>query len=134
MKLEFWEGEPWVVLRLAAGESPEPEIAAHCLAVIRTPEETTLVIPASLPGPNTAECSPPWGCFRVAGCLDFEMVGVLAKLTGILAAAEVPVFVLSSYDTDYVLIPEPQRWRARDVLLAAGYSAGTFSGQFPEIP
>lgn len=40
----------------------------------------------------------------VEGPLDFEMVGVISEITTALAKAEIPVFVISTYDTDYILV------------------------------
>ena len=45
-----------------------------------------------------------WRAFRVAGPMAFTLVGVLARLTGTLAAAGIPLFAVSTFDTDYVLV------------------------------
>ena len=45
-----------------------------------------------------------WRAFRIEGVLDFSLVGILAKLTGILAERKIPVFAVSTYNTDYLLI------------------------------
>ena len=41
---------------------------------------------------------------RIEGVLDFSLVGILAKVTGILAERQIPVFAVSTYNTDYLLI------------------------------
>lgn len=43
---------------------------------------------------------------RVEGSLDFALVGILARLTGLLAEEKIPVFVVSTFDTDYLLVEE----------------------------
>ena len=58
-----------------------------------------------------------WRCLRVAGTLDFGLVGVLAALLGPLAAAGVSVFVVSTFDTDYVLVRDTQLEEATAALL-----------------
>ena len=62
-----------------------------------------------------------WRCLRVKGPLDFSLVGILAELSGHLARAGVPIFAVSTYNTDYVLIRAPHESAARKALLAAGY-------------
>jgi len=57
----------------------------------------------------------------VAGPLDFALVGVLASLLGPLQRAGVSVFVLSTYDTDYLLVKEKQLARAMSALRDAGH-------------
>jgi len=62
-----------------------------------------------------------WRCLQVAGPLDFSMVGVIASLTGILAAANISVFVISTFDTDLLLVKQGDLEAAVDVFAAAGH-------------
>jgi mannose-6-phosphate isomerase-like protein (cupin superfamily) len=62
--------------------------------------------------------------WRIAGELDFEMVGVLARITGALAARAVPAMAISSFQTDYILVGEADHDAARDALLSAGFAVG----------
>ena len=72
--------------------------------------------------PETAiQSEPGWSCFRIAGRLDFGLVGVLAGITHVLAEAQISVFAVSTYLTDYVLIREVECKRAAGALEAAGY-------------
>ena len=57
-----------------------------------------------------------FAAMRIIGTLDFAMVGVLAKLTSALAVANVPVFVISTFDTDYLLVRETDRALATNAL------------------
>jgi len=59
---------------------------------------------------------------RVDGTLSFEATGVLSSLTAPLAAARVPIFVISTHDTDYVLVPASRLARAVEALREAGHS------------
>jgi hypothetical protein len=59
---------------------------------------------------------------RVNGTLPFTLIGVLASLTRPLAEASVPVFVVSTYETDYLLVPAAQIGRAAEALRKAGHS------------
>lgn len=59
---------------------------------------------------------------RVAGQLDFSLVGILARMTGALAGADIPVCAVSTYDTDYLLIKARNMDSALKALEAAGCS------------
>ena len=85
------------------------------LSITRTEAELSIVAAeAAVPSEVTAERG--WAAMRVVGKLDFSIVGVLAKLTGILAAAEISCFAISTYDTDYILVKEGDADRAAHAL------------------
>ena len=67
------------------------------------------------------EVSEGWSCIEVIGPLDFSLIGVLADLTTVLAGAEIGVFVCSTYDADFVLVPESDLEAAVGALKRAGY-------------
>jgi hypothetical protein len=93
----------YCVWRLAA-DAPPPSIeSGNFLSVTRTPDELSIVSLSSEVPPE-AKAESGWCCLRVEGPLPFEMTGVLAALSAPLAVAEVPIFVLSTYDTDYLLV------------------------------
>jgi len=87
----------------------------------RTDEELSLVCPTEqVPSGATAR-EDGWRAFRVRGQLDFSLVGVLAKLSAVLADRGIGIFVVSTFDTDYVLTKERNLERALAALRAAGY-------------
>ena len=88
--------------------------------LIGYPEELTIVCSQSVVPPE-CQSSLGWRCFRITGTLDFDVVGVIAKLGELLANAEIPIFVISTYDTDYVLMPGAKQPAAARVLENAGY-------------
>jgi uncharacterized protein len=85
-----------------------------------TTEEVSILCPEE-EAPLAARAEPGWRAFRVRGPLDFSLVGVLAALTGALAAAGIPVFVLSTFNTDYVLVQGEHCEAACLVLAEAGH-------------
>ena len=91
------------------------------LALVRTPEETSVVCAADA-APAGAQRSGPWRAFRVAGTLEHDLTGVLASLARPLADAGVPIFALSTYDTDYALVPAERIGDASEALLSAGHT------------
>ena len=70
-----------------------------------------------------------WRALEVAGPLDFSMIGVLASLTARLAQAQVSVFVISTYDTDYVLVRAAQLDPAIDALRGDAHNVHTGTGE-----
>ena len=70
----------------------------------KTDEEVSLVCPSSCVPPDAVAVEAGWRAFRIDGILDFGLVGVLADITGALARAGISVFVISTYNTDYVFI------------------------------
>lgn len=62
-----------------------------------------------------------WRCIKVEGPLDFSMTGIIAGLSHELAKAEIPIFVVSTFDTDYLLVKERNLAEALVVLKKAGY-------------
>ena len=62
-----------------------------------------------------------WRAFVVEGQLDFSLVGILSELSATLAKAEIPIFALSTYDTDYILVKENHFDRAIAALREAGH-------------
>lgn len=100
----------WAVCRLppttplaAIGEGP-------FFSVTRTPDELSIVCREDR-APRAARVEAGWRLLQVEGPLAFTEVGVLAALAAPLADAGVPIFVVSTWDTDYLLIPR-DRWPA----------------------
>lgn len=120
MKLLVLE-EELAVARLDAGD-PTPAWAASgsLTSITRTAEELSVVCAAAAV-PASVQAERGWRCLRVAGRLDFSLTGVLASIAGPLAAANVSLFAISTYDTDYVLVRGENLAAAIDALSAAGH-------------
>lgn len=88
----------------------------------RTDGELSLVCPAADIPDNATVREDGWRAFRVAGTLDFSLVGILSELTGILARAGIGVFAVSTYDTDYILVRSENLDRALDALASSGHN------------
>ena|SRR5439155_6590242 len=112
---------PLAIVRLAPdADVPVWADRGPLTSVTRTPSELSVVC-AQEHVPPEVECERGWRALVVAGPLDFSLTGVLAALAQPLAEAEVPIFALSTYDTDYVLVREPQLDAAIEALAAAGH-------------
>ena len=87
----------------------------------RTDEELSLVCLTKDVPQRTIERSDGWRGFRIEGTLDFSLVGILSKLSAILAENEIGIFAVSTFNTDYILVEAENFEHAADVLAAAGY-------------
>ena len=103
-------------------EAPLPtwDAAVPFLSITRTAEELSVVCPeGSIPQGATSDAGR--RSLRVAGPLDFSLVGILSSVVIPLADAGRPVFAISTYGTDYLLMKEPTFDQAVAILLAAGH-------------
>ncbi len=92
-------------------------------SVTRTPDELSVVVEcAHVPGGVRHEG--PFVAFMVQGPLDFSLTGILARLSAPLADAGVPIFVLSTFDTDYVLVRSDHAEAAADTWRRVGVVVG----------
>lgn len=126
LELEWLPGR-FVVCRLPADAAlPEwtglqrgEDAPARLLSITRTERELSIVIDEAALPPDLNPATPVqrgFAAMRIVGTLDFGLVGVLARLTSALAAANVSVFVISTYDTDIILVREVDRERAEAAL------------------
>lgn len=87
----------------------------------KTDEELSLVCLTHDTPRQTIERDDGWKGFRIQGILDFSLIGILSKISKILADNKIGIFAVSTYNTDYILVKEESFQRAINVLLAAGY-------------
>lgn len=87
----------------------------------RTDEEISLVCRTADTPANTTEQDDGWKGFRIQGVLDFSLIGILSKLSGILAAHQIGIFAVSTYNTDYILVKAENFGAAMAALAAEGY-------------
>lgn len=87
-----------------------------------TPEELSLVCETRLVPANPLAREDGWRALRVEGVLDFSLIGILSRITAILADAGVSVFCVSTFNTDYVLVKEDRLTAAVSALQSAGHT------------
>ena len=87
-----------------------------------TDEELSLVCRTEDVPADTIAREDGWRGFRIEGVLDFSLIGILSKLSGILAENGVGIFAVSTYNTDYILVKKEQFALALELLSGAGYS------------
>ena len=87
----------------------------------RTDEELSLVCKTEDTPADTTDRDDGWKGFRIQGILDFSLIGILSRLSGILADNGIGIFAVSTYNTDYILVKKENFERALRVLASAGY-------------
>lgn len=112
----------FAVCRLDAGaQIPEwlPEV--EWSSVTRTPDELSIVCeePAV---PEGVRKQGGWRRIELIGPFDFALTGILASILSPLAGAEVPIFAVSTFDTDWILVPGEHLEKAKRALAAAGHN------------
>ncbi|GMH39507.1 hypothetical protein BSKO_07405 [Bryopsis sp. KO-2023] len=103
-----WQGDPWW-------------ITSDFISVTKTPDELSIVCREDVVPSDMAMVQSGFSCLKVQGPLDFSLVGILAELTGILAEARVTVFVISTFDTDYIMVQKGDVELAAQVLMQNGH-------------
>ena len=95
--------------------------AKFCFAA-KTDEEKSLVCITEDVPDNVLEREDGWRAFRIQGVLDFSLIGILSRISGLLADHKIGIFAISTFNTDYILTKEENFHRALEVLGDAGYS------------
>ena len=87
----------------------------------KTDEELSLVCATRYVPSVTLEREDGWRGFRIEGVLDFSLIGILSKLSTILAEEGIGIFAISTFNTDYILTKEGNFEKALIVLESKGY-------------
>jgi len=102
-------------------DAAQIDLSQEFCFVGKTDEELSLVCPTDRVPSDTIEREDGWRAFRICGVLDFSLIGILAKIAAILAANQIGIFVVSTYNTDYVLVKAAQFKDAMSALEKEGY-------------
>jgi hypothetical protein len=98
--------------------SPIPSWATEgssYFTITKTKDELSVVCPQEkIPGGVLAEKD--WRAFKVEGPLGFTLTGIVSVLSSPLAQAEISIFYISTYETDYILVKEENLEKAKKVL------------------
>ena len=86
-----------------------------------TDDEKSLVCPIALVPENALTVDKTWSAFRIEGVLDFSLIGILSKISSLLAENNIGIFAISTYNTDYILTKTTDFQSALRVLEEAGY-------------
>ena len=121
VRVSVMPGE-WAITRMAPGDKiPESILrSSEFVSVTRTSDELSIVCSESaIPAGQAVEKD--WRLLRVHGPLPFHQVGVLASLAAPLAEANISIFAVSTFETDYILVKSSSLRLACDALRSAGH-------------
>lgn len=88
----------------------------------KTDEELSLVCRTEDTPANTIAREDGWKGFRIQGALDFSLIGILAKISGILAENNIGIFAVSTFNTDYILVKQENFDKALQILGKQNYT------------
>lgn len=111
----------FAVHRLPPGADVPALPGGALVSVTRTPDELSIVCAEHVAVPG-ARTEGGWACFRILGPLDFALTGVVATIAAAPADAGIPIFVLSTYDTDWILTPADRAGDAAGAWRRAGHT------------
>ena len=115
----------FVVCRLEGNEAiPDWADNSKFCSITRTEDELSIVCPQeNIPKdiPETVICEKDLKCLKVEGPLDFSLIGILANISTALAKVKISIFVVSTYNTDYILVKEENIEGAVKTLSDEGY-------------
>lgn len=98
------------------------DLTKKFLFIGKTDEEISLVCPTMDTPIHTVEREDGWKAFRIQGVLDFSLIGILSKISTILAENQIGIFAVSTYNTDYILVKKENFNRALELLETEGYT------------
>ena len=99
---------------------PEEILKSNYYSVSKTENELSLVC-SEVIEVQSLQSSKGWKCIKVAGPLDFNLTGILAGISDILAKENISIFAISTFDTDYILVRTQDLSSARTTLRLASY-------------
>ena len=99
---------------------PEEILKSNYYSVSKTENELSLLC-SELIEVQSLQNSKGWKCIKVKGPLDFNLTGILAGISDILAKENISIFAISTFDTDYILVRTQDLSSARTTLRQAGY-------------
>jgi len=113
--------ETFTIHKLSPDASiPEEILKSNFYSVSKTENELSLVC-SEIIEVQSLQSSKGWKCIKVRGPLDFNLTGILAGISDILARGNISIFAISTFDTDYLLVRTQDLSSARTKLRQAGY-------------
>lgn len=98
----------------------EPSSGAFLFAA-KTDEEISLLCPTREAPEDAIKREDGWRAFRIAGVLDFSLIGILAQISTLLAREGIGIFAVSTYNTDYIFVKAERYEEALEALARDGY-------------
>lgn len=119
MRLKILQ-EVFVVCKLE--EKAKIDFSSEYIFVAKTNDELSLVCQQDCVPAEVISVERNWRALRIEGQLDFSLIGILAGIAQVLAQNKISIFVVSTFDTDYILLKNEKLEQAISVLEDAGYA------------
>ena len=110
----------FAVCRLAPSDPVPSWPRGSFVSITRTPDELSIICAEDAVPEGEPRVERDWGAMRVEGPMPFDMVGIAAAITAPIAAANISLLLVGTFDTDYLLVKADAFTRAIDALKAAG--------------
>ena len=120
LKLAVLDGEYTVHRFSPESAIPLDALKGGFMSITRTDDELSILCDSKIPV-DSVKSEDGWACIKVLGPLDFGLTGILARVSGVLAKAEISIFAISTYDTDYILVKNNTLSASQKYLEKAGY-------------
>ncbi|HWR42259.1 ACT domain-containing protein [Sporomusa sp.] len=99
---------------------PEWAYQGKFFSITKTPDELSIVC-SEMVIPGDVQCEIGWRALKIAGILDFGLIGILSVVATALAKAGLSIFAISTYNTDYILVKSKDLERALHTLSSEGH-------------
>jgi uncharacterized protein len=103
-------------------ELPDWIYSSDFYSVTRTKEELSVVTRQNDSAGDGIICNRDWRIIKIEGPLDFSILGIIAGISAVLSDRKISIFVISTYDTDYILVKQNDLSSAIDALMEKGYN------------
>lgn len=114
--------ENYSVCRLETNEPvPTWSQKGNFYSITKTKDELSIVCETQYVSQDVKVVESGWRIFKILGPLDFSLIGILSKISALMAEYKISIFALSTYDTDYIMVKEDKVEEAVKALKEAGY-------------
>jgi hypothetical protein len=121
LQLELFAEELTIYRLDRSAKFPHELFQLPWYTISKTLDELSIIIPSDSEifkdDKRVLKQQPGWRCFKIEGVLDFSLVGILASIVNPLKDAEIPVFVVSTFDTDYILVSKESIDKAKKAII-----------------
>jgi hypothetical protein len=119
LKLQALKGQFSIHRLPAISKIPSQVYESDFFTIVKTDDKLSIVCSSSIEL-HSEKTNSGWSCLKVLGLLDFSITGILAKISKTLSESDISIFALSTYDTDYILVPSSKLTLAKKALIASG--------------
>ena len=122
LTLELLKGN-YGVCRLSPQEGiPTWSQQGEFYSITQTSEELSVVCLEDFVPEEVEIVEKAWRILKIVGPLDFSLIGILAKISELMADYQISVFAISTYNTDYTLVKQDKVDQAIKALKESGYN------------